>query len=80
MDLNIFNKNKELKKAFRAIKYDVKTVENRQNTLKSSMSDWIVFLDHENRDLKQRIRTLEKKIALFEDCVDEEKLTVLRQI
>lgn len=80
MELNLFNKNKQLKSAFKAIKYDVRAVENRQNTLKNSMSDWIVFLDHENRDLKQRIRMLEKKISLFEDCVDEEKLTVLRQI
>ena len=49
--------------SFRVAKADV-------NELKSSMNEWIIFLDASLRNAKQQIRLLEKRIAELEERQD----------
>lgn len=69
-------RNQKLKKAFRAVKFDMDTIESEHKALKLSTNEWVVFLDQENRYLQAKIRELERKIDSFE----EEKLSILRSV
>jgi competence protein ComGF len=78
---NLFkSKDNKLKAAFRAIKADMDFMDHSHNALKDSTNEWIIFLDQENRDLKARVRELEKKLDNLNDSLDEQELSVLRTI
>lgn len=79
--LNLFkSKDKRLKAAFRAIKADIDFLDESHNALKESANEWIIFLDHENRELKAKVLELEKKLENLQDSIEERKLSVLRGI
>jgi len=78
--MKMFSDDKRLKAAFVAIKTDMESSAEKHEELKQSVNDWIVFLDKENRDLKMRVRDLEKKFETLEDNLDERKLSVLRTV
>ena len=46
-------------KSFKAVKNDVEQ-------FRQSMNDWIVFLDHNQRESKTRIRELERRLRILE--------------
>ena len=48
-----------VKRAFRRVKRDF-------SGLKSSLNEWVVYLDSSNRDLRIRVHELEKKLAELE--------------
>ncbi|MBN1543914.1 hypothetical protein JW898_00450 [Candidatus Woesearchaeota archaeon] len=72
--------DRKLKMAFAAVKTDMDVLEEKNGALKSSVNEWVIFLDQENRDLKMRVRELEKKLDVIEDSFDEKELTMLRSI
>ena len=51
-------KNK-VKKSFAKVRGDI-------GSFKRQMNDWIMFLDRSERDLKIRVRELEKRVASLE--------------
>ena len=59
--MGAFEKNTIM--SFRAAKADI-------NELKSSMNEWIIFLDASLRNAKQHIMLLEKRIAELEERQD----------
>ena len=77
---NIFDKDKRLKAAFRAVKADKDILEEQLNALKDSANEWIMFLDQENRHLKMRLKEIEKKLNCVETSFEKEQLSVLRTI
>ncbi|MBW2997614.1 hypothetical protein KY349_04705 [Candidatus Woesearchaeota archaeon] len=77
---NLFNKDKRLKAAFRAVKTDKDILEEQLNALKDSTNEWIMFLDQENRHLKMRLKDTEKKLNSADNLFEEEQLSVLRTI
>ncbi|MBU2561215.1 MAG: hypothetical protein KKD17_02875 [Nanoarchaeota archaeon] len=70
--------DKKLKLAFRTIKTDMELIQENHNALKGSVNEWVIFLDQENRDLKMRVRELEKKLDALENSLDEKELAMLR--
>ena len=85
---NIF-RNQRLKAAFAAVKFDMDSIEAEQSALKASTNDWIMFLDHENRYLKSRVRELENRLDSMQHRMgsrrssvqhEEEELSVLRTL
>ena len=78
-----FNKmfsDRKVRTAFRAVKNDMDILDENHVALKDCVNEWVIFLDHENRDLRARVRDLEKRLALLQDSVEESRLTVLREI
>jgi hypothetical protein len=59
MAMNMKNLDRKLKLSFTLAKMDV-------DNFKSSMTDWIVFLDKNQREMKERIALLESKIRQIE--------------
>jgi hypothetical protein len=49
----------KVSKSFESVKNDVET-------FKQSMNDWIVFLDHSQRDTKTQVRELERRVRQLE--------------
>jgi hypothetical protein len=78
--MKMFSDERRLKAAFAAIKTDMESSAENHEELKQSVNDWIVFLDKENRDLKMRVRDLERKLEAFGDSLDEKELSVLRTV
>jgi hypothetical protein len=76
----LFNKDLKLKSAFRAVKIDMDLLGEKNDALKQSTNDWIVFLHRENQELKQRVEDLEKKSRLLENAVDHKRLSMLREL
>jgi phosphoribosyl-dephospho-CoA transferase len=77
---NVMNKDLRLKTAFRAVKADMDLIDEKNNAFKRSAHDWIVFLNHENAELKQKMTELERKQAMLERALDNDKLSILRQV
>jgi hypothetical protein len=75
-----FSKESRLKSAFRAVRIDMDLLNEKNDTLKQSANDWIVFLSHENQELKTRVKELERKLSVVERSVDHEKMAILREI
>ena len=73
-------KNKKLAKAFQAVKFDMEFLEEKHHSLKMSTDEWIMFLDQENRYLKMRVKSLEKKLDGLEDNYYDKKLSVLKTV
>jgi len=65
MNSEKFERN--VKVSFALAKQDVEN-------LKNSVSDWILFLDANQRELKERIRALEARIRILEAMGREEVL------
>jgi hypothetical protein len=74
------DKESRLKSAFRAVKFDIDLMSEKHDTLKQSANDWILFLHHENHDLRTRVKDLERKMAVIESALDHEKMSVLREV
>ncbi len=55
----MFAKVKDIKDAFNATKRDV-------NDTKLSMTDWVLFLNNNQRDMKIRLYELERKVRQLE--------------
>ncbi len=55
----MFAKIKDIKEAFNAVRRDV-------NELKRSMTEWVLFLNNNQRDMKIRLYELEKKVKQLE--------------
>ena len=70
--------DKKLKIAFKAIKTDMELIQENHESLKGSTNEWIVFLDQENRQLKMRVKELEKRLDGIQDAKEEEELAVMR--
>jgi hypothetical protein len=73
-------KERRMKAAFHAVKVDMDLIAGKSDELKQSVNDWIIFLDKENRDLKMRVRELEKRLESFEDASDEHRLAILKSV
>ena len=78
---NLFkSKDNRLKNAFRTIKTDMDFINENHDALKNSTNEWIMFLNQDNQDLKERVQELEKKLDLLDHAFDEQRLSVLRSI
>ncbi len=64
-------KNK-VKNSFRKLKLDI-------SALKENLSEWIMFLDSNQRDLQLRIKDLERRIEYMERNNYNERLELLRR-
>lgn len=69
-----------MKSAFKAVKRDMGYFHKEQENLKTSVNEWIVFLDHENRMLNSRVMELERKLGEQENQAEESELSPLRSI
>ncbi len=76
---NIFQ-NKRLKAAFQAVRYDMESIEENHAALKDSVNEWVIFLDEENRDLKRRVRELERKLDSMEIRREDDQLAFLKSM
>ena len=74
------SKESKLKSAFRAVRIDMDLLNEKNDSLKQSTNDWTLFLNHENQELKKRVRELERKLAVVERSVDHEKMSILREV
>jgi len=72
--------DKKLKLAFKAIKTDMELIQENHDSLKGSTNEWIVFLDQENRQLKMRVKELEKRLDAIQDAREEAELTIMRSV
>jgi len=80
---NVLNRESRLKAAFSAISSDMKDLKVKQDALRMSVDEWIMFLNRENQDLKARVRELEAKIEKRMVVVDNDrrnKLFVLNDL
>ena len=75
-----FGRDSRLKSAFRAVKIDMDLMNEKNDALKLSTHEWTMFLNHENQELRKRVRELERKTQLLERSVDREKMSILREI
>ncbi len=76
----LLSKEQRLKAAFGAIHADMRDLQHDHKSLKLSTNDWIVYLDNQNRQLKQRVLELEEKMASMSASVDSNRLSMLKEL
>ncbi|GEM_PF-2356752 len=67
--IGVKNLERKIRGSFLNAKMDV-------DNLKQSMSDWIIFLDHNQRDMKERIKVLEDRLRRLEKLQTEKAFDV----
>ena len=80
MNMNIkdfLSRDARLKAAFQAIHTDMSVLNENNEALKRSSSEWIHFLDRENRYLQNRVDELEAKLSKLTTQVENDRLRLL---
>ncbi len=75
-----FLREARLKSAFEAVHNDMRDLENNHLALKRSADEWIVYLDQENRLLKQKVQELESRLDKMSRSVEKNQLSVLERL